>query len=295
MGCASWRVHYRVREYRDLAPSGSVIHGGPANSPWTKPPNAFGLNEVGVTDSVMMSLWRFGPKAATFAVSQGAEANHLGADIAIMHSTSRRLLLYQAKLAKLNKDRFRLKSPVTASQANLLLQKSVTLNGIQYAVTGRLALYQVDITPYIYRCIYRFVFAWPYWWPWVSSHRKFVPNAQVGRDYYVDMLVGCRCSPSGVLAAPATGPAPIDSVPESQTWPWEFFTYGWLHRTSPLDTGPDSNGRPIDQEGTNGEPPAFEAYRSDEGQTQEGATALVRELADQLRLPENHSLYLVVI
>lgn len=295
MGCASWRAHYRVREYIDLAPSGGVIRGGPTNAPSTVQPDALGLNEVGVTDSVMTTLWRFGPNAAAFAVSPGAESNHLGADIAILHSATTRVLLYQAKLASLVNGRFALKSKVTVSQAGMLRRRWVTLGGRRYAVTGRLALYQADTTPFIDHCRHRFGFDWPYRWSWGSTQPNFVHDAEVGRDYYRDVLAHCGCSPSGVLAAPVAARAAIDCVSESQTWPWEFDTYSWLRRSSPLDPDPGSTRRRVDQEGANGEAPDFEEYRPAPGEPLEGSAELARELANRLRLPKSHRLYLVVI
>jgi hypothetical protein len=258
-------------------------------------PDALGLNEVGVTDSVMTTLWRFGPNAAAFAVSSGAEANHLGADIAIVHSATTRVLVYQAKLASLVNGRFTLKSKVTVSQARMLLRRSVTLGGLRHEVTGRLALYQADSTPFIDHCRCRLGFGWPYRWPWDSLQPGFVHDAEVGLDYYREVLSRCRCSPSGVLAAPVVSAAAIESVAESQTWPWEFDTYGWLRRSSPLDPEAGSASRHVDQEGTNLEPPDFDDYRPAPGQPFDGAAELARELADRLRLPMSHRLYVVVL
>lgn len=295
MGCASWRAHYRVREYIDLAPSGGVIRGGPTNAPSTARPDALGLNEVGVTDSVMTTLWRFGPNAAAFAVSSGAEANHLGADIAIVHSATTRLLVYQAKLASLVNGRFTLKSKVTVSQARMLQRKSVTLGGLRHGMTGRFALYQADSTPFIDHCRHRIWFDWRYRLPWDSMQTGFVHNAEVGRDYYREVLARCRCSPSGVLAAPVIATAAIESVAESATWPWEFDTYEWLRQSSPLDPNPGSVHRGIDREGTNREPPDFDSYRAAPGQPLDGPAELARELAARLRLPLSHRLYVVFV
>jgi hypothetical protein len=295
MGCASWRAHYRVREYIDLAPSGGVIRGGPTNAPSMARPDALGLNEVGVTDSVMTALWRFGPNAAAFAVSSGAESNHLGADIAIVHSGSTRVLVYQAKLASLVNDQFTLKSKVTVSQARMLRRKSVTLGGLRHGMTGRLALYHADSTPFIDHCHHRFGFDWRYRWPWESMHPGFVHDAEVGRDYYREVLSSCRCSPSGVLAAPVIATAAIESVSESATWPWEFDTYEWLRRSSPLDSNPGSDHRSIDREGTIREPPDFDGYRAAPGQPLDDPAELARELASRLRLPLSHRLFVVVL
>src|SRR5258708_26375632 len=89
MGCASWRSHHRLREHAALAPLGGAIQG--SKSPKLAHTEVLGLNEVGVTDLVMATIWRFGPQAAAYAVSPGAEANHLGADIAILHQRTSRI------------------------------------------------------------------------------------------------------------------------------------------------------------------------------------------------------------
>src|SRR5690242_18141946 len=129
MGCASWRAHNRVREHAEVAPASSVIRGSRRRAPQTSQSGVLGLNEVGVTDAVMATLWRFGPSAAAFAVSPGAEANHVGADMAIVHSAKKRILLYQAKLGQLQvDDAFHFKTKVGANQIRMLTRQRVTLD-----------------------------------------------------------------------------------------------------------------------------------------------------------------------
>src|SRR6266851_274931 len=91
MGCASWRSHNRLREHAALAPLSGVIRGSASLRLGSAA--VLGLNEVGVTDLVMATIWRFGPSAVAYGVSPGAEANHLGADIAIVHTATSRILL----------------------------------------------------------------------------------------------------------------------------------------------------------------------------------------------------------
>lgn len=108
---------------------------------------------MGITDAVLAAIWRFGPDAAAYAISSHAEAKHLGADIAIVHLPTTRILLYQAKLARLDDGAFKLKSPVTEGQLAILRRpSSIEVLGTRYQVTGRLALYQGDLSTYIRHC-----------------------------------------------------------------------------------------------------------------------------------------------
>ncbi len=139
MGWASWRSHYQLSEYASLAPRAGIVRGG--RKLRIEQPGVLGLNEVGVTDHVLAAIWRFGPAAAAYSVSSRAEARHLGADIAIVHQPTSRILLYQAKLAQRADSEFRLKSPVTRSQLTLLRDpREIRIQGARYQVTSRLAL-----------------------------------------------------------------------------------------------------------------------------------------------------------
>jgi len=244
---------------------------------------------VGVTDSVLTTLWHFGPSAAAFAVSAGAEANHLGADIAIVHSSTNRVLLYQAKLARLIAGgRYQLKSKVPIGQARILRRKWVTLGGVRYSVTGRLALYQADHTPFIGHCAHRSAI----WGLRGFASSSFVPDPKVGHDYYRYVLARCGCSSSGVLAAPVTNDPTIASVSESQTWPWEFDTYEWLRGSSRLDQGNVSTNY---QEWSDRDTPEFDEYRPAQGPAIDGAADLAGELARRLRMSTSRMLYVVVV
>jgi hypothetical protein len=207
MGCASWRSHFRLREHAALTGVATVIRG--ANSLRIEHAGVMDLNEVGITDVVMAAIWRFGPRAAAYAISSHAEARHLGADIAIIHQPTSRILLYQAKLASSHDGEFRLKSPVTRQQLTLLRRQRVKIEDTWYQITGRLALYQHDLTPFIDHCL---PLPMPGLWhgPWQFEPYPFHPGGgtdwspapQTGRTYYETFLTRHGCSPSGILAAP---------------------------------------------------------------------------------------------
>jgi hypothetical protein len=298
LGCASLRSHYRLSEHAALAPAGGTIQG--KKSLALGHTNVLGLNEVGVTDLVMATIWRCGPAGVAFAVSQTAEANHLGADIALLHQSTSRILFYQAKLAHLENGVFRLKSQVTKSQVRLLRRQSVVLAGKSYQVTGRLALYQIDLTPF--RC-YCLPHAFDMWWythwqgsgvvpPWVGSATARDPG--LGRSYYQEVL-SYGCSPSGILA---TGIGanfnPIKSIAPTETWPWEFDVHEWFQGNSPLGGaggGTEDDG-PLDQR-----VPEFQNYeqRGAGSLSSEETSEIADELTNQLRLPANRRLYVVAL
>ena len=244
MGCASWRSHYRLREHAELARArvAGFIRGSAALR--IESADATDLNEVGITDTVLAAIWRYGPSAAAYAISSHAEAKHLGADIAIVHLSTSRILLYQAKLATHNAGEFILKSPVTKQQAALLRRKyRIEIQGTWYRVTGRLALYQQDLTPYLGN--YPPPFVPGIWWePWhggpgpfpAPKGREWEPAPEIGRQYYETVLAWGRCSPSGVLAALVPGGRDeVTSVAVARTWPWEFDAHQWLRQAAPHD------------------------------------------------------------
>jgi hypothetical protein len=292
MGCASWRSHQRLREHAALAPLGGTIRVGA--DPVRGTTSVLGLNEVGVTDLVMATIWRFGPRAAAYAVSPTAEANHLGADIAIIHPGTSRLLLYQAKLAHLQGDTSLLKSAVSISQMRLLNRRRVTLDGSVYRISGRRALYQADRTPFLHRCPNVRLLDRPEWWHGLRDSEQVQPAPEMGRRYYQEILVGCGCSPSGILASSVPRlRTPLSSIPATATWPWEFDTHEWLRGASPLDGLGDWSERQAD---TQVGPPGFEPYHPTPGDTSpEVASRMATQLAQQLRLPESHRMYVVVV
>ena len=308
MGCASWRSVFRLREHAAIAPASATIHGRRSLS--VSPSDVLGLNEVGVTDLVMAAVWRFGPNAAAYAVAQGAEHDHLGADIAILHRATSRILLHQAKLAHLSDGTFTLKSEVTAGQVGKLRKRFVVIQDIRYKMSGRLALYQADSAPFLHR--------WPHpaWWPepWMWQPTGWHPaltnltwsDRQVGRYYYEQMLAFSPCSPGGILSAPVPrGQETVKTIRESATLPWEFGTYGWLRKLDP----PESSGLPGFR--SPGQPRiVFGPYTQTEyehedeyrlapqatGDRDSAAPGIARELAEQLNLVANRiKLYLIIL
>ncbi len=180
-----------------MAPVGHVIRGG--TSLRIEDAEIDGLNEVGITDGVLAAIWRFGPNAAVYAISSHAEANHLGADIAIVQLSASRILLYQAKLARLRDDVYKLKSQVTKSQLILQLKllrrrRPIEILGIRYQITSRLALYQHDLTPYLANAPMFIPNQWWRFWPDVPGPLpagiswEFKPAPLTGRQYYETML-----------------------------------------------------------------------------------------------------------
>jgi hypothetical protein len=298
MGCASWRSYFRLREHAGIAPIGGTIR---VDTGLTRgATSVLGLNEVGVTDLVMAAIWRFGPRAAAYGVSPMAEANYLGADIAIIHPAQQRILLYQAKLAALTAESYRLKSPITRRHIKLLNRRSVILDGTRYRISGRLALYQADNTPFIHRCPcvnpYRVPRWHEWWWLGTSTAAMDGPDPEVGRRYYDDILACCGCSPSGVVATTVMPQRRSQSsVPAYSTWPWEFDTHQWLSGSSPLD-GPGRADTWRRRTNFQEYAPEFDRYRPTLGEIPSvDPTEVATQLARRLRLPRSHRLYVVVL
>ena len=286
MGLASWAARSRLLEYADAATAGGlikVVRGVPTRAgvgPTT-------LSEVGVTDAVMATIWATGPTRAAYAVSAAAEAGHLGADIAIVHMATRRVLLYQAKLARLDmkRDLFRLKSTLTVDQRAKLGEREVDLDGDRYMVTGRLAIYQVDHTCCIDGCDDPDLAWWRHRLDWPTSPRRRPFGPWTGTTYYTDVLLRHRCSPSGILAAGATFRS---RVPVGSTWPWEFETFGWLRGT---------NDGPIFKDGSTADPPLFDAYADQQLRPRDIqlATQLASRLATALGPSRRKLLHVVLL
>jgi hypothetical protein len=292
MGCASWRCRYRLREHAVLAPFGGLVRGGERLS--LVGADVVGLNEVGVTDLIMAALWRFGPQDVAYAVTSGAESGHLGADIAILRQAASRILLYQAKIAVLENDVFKLKSPLTDGQIRMLRKRSVTIDDRRYEVTGRLALYQAHETPFIEHCP-QYLDSRP--WSWFLNFISDGPerDPEVARLYYDEVLASGHCSPSGIVAAPVRRKSG-NTVDVTSTWPWEFDFYEWL-RTEDGPQESDWDRRRREQYNTG---PDFEPYaEADQIASQETpperAFELAAQLAGQLRLPQRHQLYVLAL
>lgn len=301
MGLASWRCRERLVDHATVAPASAVItHSGQSLA--VQQSSVLGLHEVGITDLVMATIWRHGPRAVAYGVSSHAEARHLGADIAILHRRSRRILLYQAKLGHIAGDQLTLKSEVSGSQLKLLNRKRVTLSGIVYRVGGRLAIYQIEPSrlsrcenglPLSGLCKSLPMFMSPLWRGIGPPSNR--PPSGLGREYYNTCLLLHQCSPCGILASPVPRPGkPLSFVARSHTWPWEFDVYDWLDSDRPSDRLPN--------DGTAGDPdfldyyPDFADYYADpEDATVGEVDELVEELTQRLRLPQSQRLYLIVL
>jgi hypothetical protein len=152
MGCASLLTRLRIQEYSYAAKRGLQVGGGGRKTNKTAPviqpimDPCLGLNEVGLTDTIMATIWRLGPLGASYAVTSNVENLHLASDIAIIHRSAKRILLYQSKVACLKGTDFKLKSPVTQAQASeltSLASKMIKIGPDEFSVSTRLALYQV--------------------------------------------------------------------------------------------------------------------------------------------------------
>lgn len=221
MGLASWRAHLSMTDYESASAVGKTLTGGRKSPPKFKAVVATGLNEVGVTDSVMAALWGSGPFESAADTTGPAEKHHLGADMAIIDKSANRLLLYQAKIGSLiSSTDLELKSKVTTSQVALMKKSAVTVDGIKYAVTGRLAIYQTDYRPHMHS--YPGI-PWVHGllWSWAAKPSKAL-------KYYREVLSAYSYSPCGVLAATVpSGISHIERVAARDTWPWEFDAYQW--------------------------------------------------------------------
>lgn len=192
LGLASWRAHLSLAEYAGAAPGGMVFAG--AKSAQVQTPKALGLNEVGVTDSVIATMWRCAPVSTAASTTGPAEKHHFGADLAIVDLNGNRLLLYQAKLGSLSPSGdLVLKSQVPSGQVKLLRRKSVIVGGNRFSITGRLAIYQVDYTPHLHLPA---GFSLP-----ASVLIPFGAGPADAVQYFQNVLGPHSISPSGVLAA----------------------------------------------------------------------------------------------
>ena len=300
MGLASWRAHWTLSEYAAAATGGGAVFSRSGRPRFNHSLDPLGLNEVGVTDAVLATLWQFGPGGAAYGVSARAENRYFGADIAFVDVASKRILLYQAKLARLGGSDLNLKSRVPPSHVGLLTRRSVRVDNDRYAVAGRLALYQAEHTPFLNNCaafpFARLPFAWPapFRWPWWPSAAS-ATGASIGRRYYEDVLLAGCCSPGGVLAAAVTrGQGQIDSVPIAQTWPWEFDIFQW-HQQIPGPLDPAPGGRRGDARDQGGVFPQFTPYEPsrDDGVQVGEASEFAVQLRRSLRLPAGHALYVI--
>lgn len=283
LGLASWRAHFLLTEYAGAAPSGMIFAG--AKSAQVQTPQALGLNEVGVTDSVIATMWRCAPASTAASTTGPAEKHHFGADLAIVDLNRNRLLLYQAKLGSLTPSGdLVLKSQVPSGQVKLLRRRSVLVGGRSFSVTGRLAIYQIDYTPHLHLP------------PGFSLPHSFLIPFGVGPadalQYFQHVLSPHSISPGGVLAAAIpVGKPPVKSVKAASTWPWEFDAYHWAHN---MPSYFDLPGEHANQEvgiGPEWRNEKYEDIRQSRGVAVEFADQLHRALG----LPRRHQLHVLVV
>ena len=287
MGCASWSASARLERHAAVASAARALRES-GGQPVFESVTALSLNEVGVTDEVMDTLWQCGPTAASYAVTAGAETHHVGADIAILRPSTTKLIHYQAKLGRLDGSNFCLKTPVSQAQVQKLNRRTVPIQGVTYTVTGRIAVYQANERPFLRgACSMCALRHFP--WPLVALSRwDNTPDPTIGRNYYKEVLAACRCSPSGVVAAPVPPRGSrVTVIRRDTTWPWEFDFHEWVHARSPLDGGGELSD----------DLPEFEEYRSvaEESLSQDQVERIAAELAVGLDLPASQQLHLIVL
>lgn len=311
LGCASWRARYTLSEYAALAPIGGVIgrkKGGKGWQPAVGQPTPRGMNEVGVTDAVMATLWRYGPLDAAYAVSAPAESFHIGADIAVVDWENQQCVHYQAKVAKFTHTRsgdpiFTLKSGVTDKQVSRLGMQLLTLRNTTLKVTGRLALYQIETRQFLRKhrptcplglntgqtdlC-----------YPWWQASWPITADPTMGQRYYSEVLQACGCSPGAILAAPVSGNVQtVHRVRPNTTWPWEYDLYEWFHTRSPLDSLPAGRRPGALKAERQLEPPRFAEYVEEEEKASdhENVEAIAREFAETMGLPDSQRLFMIMV
>ena len=198
------------------------------------------IDERGITDLVMSTLWWFGPSRMThvssLAVSQSGESKATGADIAFVDVANHRILVYQSKVATLDatQAQFELKSGVKKHHVPLLRQRKIQLEGHNYDFEGRLALYVVDDpgTPLVgvsARWFWEFeLFEFMGRLAEMAPNNRYTNDSRLGQRYYERVLHRNRWSPRAILAAPIGS---LDSsrlrITSGVPWPWECDFFAW--------------------------------------------------------------------
>lgn len=246
-GLASWRARAHLEDYADAADRSLRLTTRGTRKQGTLRPVLAGarprpqISELGVTDAVLATLWRFGPFGITHEVAPRAERYYTGADIAFVDGAGRRILLYQAKVAWLSGASFQLKSELAGHHRALLTAtRPLSIVGRDYSITGRLALFQTDHGDSWYDPAR----SYPAWrhvsltglddWP-----MPYLVEDSAAQSYYAAVMSHTGASPCGVMSGRVSaGSADMTSVQVRHTWPWEYDAYRWCtHQQSPLDDG----------------------------------------------------------
>lgn len=245
LGLASWRARAHLEDYADTSVRAlRLTTKGTVKSANLRPVVAGAqrrpaVSELGVTDAVLATIWRFAPQGITHEVSPLAERYFTGSDIAFVDGDTRRILLYQAKVARLSGLALRLKSEVTVHQRTLLTSKRpLMIAGHNYSLTGRLAMYQTEYGANWYGTRRSF----PAWRSVALAGLGGLPAADLvergaSQDYYALVMAGEDASPCGVMAGSLPlGSGALSSVDVRNSWPWEYDVYKWCTaQPSPLD------------------------------------------------------------
>jgi hypothetical protein len=251
MGAASFRVRERMREYAaGVSPTSGLAASSPqasgSISALSKGLDPWSVDERGLTDLVMSTLWWFGPSRAEhvscLAVTQSGESKATGADVAFVDVASHRILVYQSKVAYRHSDgvRFELKNAVKAHHPVLLGKTQLDFNGTSHGFEGRLALYNTAPASESDESDFE-----PWYWSgdlfglrrrlWHSALlTNYSNDPRLGQDLYTQALVRGSWSARGVLAArlPALDPITRRHLSISATWPCEWDFYAWALRRS---------------------------------------------------------------
>lgn len=301
MGLASWRARWTLSEYAAAATGGGALSSRSGRPHFNRSLNPLGLNEVGVTDAVLATLWQFGPGGAAYGVSARAESHYFGADIALVDVMSKRILLYQAKLARLDGSDLKLKSHVPVSHVKHLTRAAVRIGGDRYTIAGRLALYQVGHIPFLSHCagldFWRLPFGWPESFAWRSWGRVVGQPAQT---LAVSTTKTCSSTETARQVACSLLQSPAEAV---RSTPFRRLRRGPGNSTS--STGISRCGVPSirlpggssggDGPGPDAVFPEFTRYTpaQDDGVQVGDAGELADGLRQALRLPAGHTLFVI--
>ena len=216
------------------------------------------INEVGLTDVAMASLWTHAEAGTTYAVTSKAEANVLGGDLAILDGAGT-LRIYQAKVVEdldLASGEYVLKSSLTVAHTILLNSGTFEWDGRTFPMSGNLALYQQHLrVVHGTRKPHRSV-----WW---AATANSVNAPALGARYYWDMMRPTpMASARGIMAAPVP-PLPasnaVDRVSIHSSWPWEYsIANTWAGPAAKPPTA-DVDGEPSRRNPDDAPPPLAES------------------------------------